>query len=84
MIRVEKNCDICDLNHHGDVITRSVLVIFDHDQEDGKSKCTPHFENVKIEMCESCWNYMMENRRYIYAYGAMGCNKYYLVLDKTQ
>lgn len=81
---IKKECDICDLNHHGDVKTRSILAIFDHDQEDGLSKCKPYFSNVNIEMCDGCWDYMMKERRYVYAYGAMGFNKYYLVLDKTQ
>lgn len=78
MIKTTKNCDICDLKHSGEIKTRSVLVIFDHDQEDGKSKCNPYFDTVEIEMCDGCWNYMMKNRRYIYAYGAMGFNHYYL------
>ena len=78
MIKTIKKCDISDMKHGGIIKSRSVLVIFDHDQEDGKSKTTPHFENVHIEMCDNCWEYMMEQRRYIYAYGAMGFNTYSL------
>ena len=79
MIKTIKKCDISDIKQHNGIIrSRSVLVIFDHDQEDGKSKCTPYFQNVEIEMCDKCWEYMMKNRRYIYAYGAMGHNTYYL------
>jgi hypothetical protein len=72
-------CDIEDLlTHTGKVETVNVAVIFDHDQEDGKSKVEPYIEQKKIEMCDSCWKFMLKNRKYIYAYGAMGHNKYYL------
>lgn len=71
-------CDIEAATHEGKVNTIKVQVIFDHDQEDGKSKVTPYFEEKDIEMCELCRKYMFEKRRYIYAYGAMGYNKYYL------
>lgn len=73
-----KKCDIEDLEHWGKVNTIKLAVIFDHDQEDGKSKCPPYLDMVEIEMCNKCENYMLENKRYIYAYGAMGYNKYYL------
>lgn len=72
------NCDIEDLSHSGEVNSVNVAVIFDYDQEDGKSKTDPYIEQEKIEMCDSCWKYMLENKRYIYAYGAMGYNKYFL------
>ena len=72
-------CDIEDMKHSGNVKTITLSVIFDHDQEDGKSKTEPYLDGVKIEICDSCWKYMMENKRYIYAYGAMGFNKYYLL-----
>jgi hypothetical protein len=71
-------CDIQDKKHSGKVETITLDVIFDHDQEDGKSKMEPYFDEVTIEICESCRKYMMEKRRYIYAYGVMGYNKYYL------
>lgn len=71
-------CDIDDMNHGGLVSTKTIEVMFDHDQEDGKSKLSPYFEKVKLEMCEDCYNFMIENMRRIYAYGAQGYNKYYL------
>lgn len=71
-------CDIEDLEHKGKVISVKLAVIFDHDQEDGKSKCNPYLDTVTIEICDSCLEYMFKKRRYIYAYGAMGYNKYYL------
>ena len=73
-----KKCDIESVTHEGNVETITIAVIFDHDQDDGKSKREPYFGIVTIEICELCKKYMMENRRYIYAYGAMGYNKYYL------
>lgn len=72
------HCDIEDLKHRGIIKSMDVRVIFDHDQEDGKSKTSPYFENHKIDMCESCRKYMFDNRRIVYAYGAMGYNKFYL------
>lgn len=71
-------CDICDLEHGGKVKNVSTYVLFDHDQEDGRNKVKPYFEYKDIDLCEKCLEYMIENRRIIYAYGAMGYNKYYL------
>jgi len=73
-----KKCDIKAATHEGKVETIRIAVIFDHDQEDGKSKCEPYLDNVEIEICELCKGFMLKNRRYIYAYGAMGHNEYYL------
>lgn len=72
-------CDIKNREHRGSVATTEIDVIFDHDQEDGKSKCDPYLDLVTIELCQGCRNYMLENRRYIYAYGAMGYNEYTLL-----
>lgn len=77
------SCDISDMLHSGNVKNYSLDVIFDHDQEDGASKTKPYFQPTKIDMCESCCNYMLDNKRYVYGYGAMGHNKYYLRGDST-
>lgn len=71
-------CDIKDLTHSGEVLTVTVAVIFDHDQEDGQSKTEPYLEQEKIEMCSGCYQYMLENKRYVYGFGAMGNNEYFL------
>ena len=71
-------CDIDDLKHDGDVLHKDLFVMFDHDQEDAKSTMKPYFQNIKLDICESCFEYMTKNRRIVYAYGAMGYNKYYL------
>ena len=71
-------CDIESDIHGGTVETVKIHVVFDHDQEDGKRKCEPYLATVDIEICELCKKFMLKNRRYIYAYGAMGYNKYYL------
>ncbi|OQB05607.1 MAG: hypothetical protein BWY19_00942 [bacterium ADurb.Bin212] len=81
MKKVTHFCDIENREHSGKILYKSIDVIFDHDQEDGKSKTNPYLDRVDIDICESCWNYMMKNRIYIYAYGAMGFNKYYLKED---
>ncbi|KKL00966.1 hypothetical protein LCGC14_2627690 [marine sediment metagenome] len=70
------HCDIEDGNHHGNVKTLNIDVIFDHDQDDGKSKMKPYLSRVSLEICEACETYMFTNRKYIYAYGAMGHNTY--------
>lgn len=66
------------MDHSDDVVTMDFRAMFDHDQEDGKSKTEPYLDDVRIEICKSCRDYMFENKRLVYAYGAMGHNKYYL------
>ena len=78
MRRETKTCDIENRNHSPEIETITLDVIFDHDQEDGKSMCEPYFDKVTIEICKTCKHIMMYDRIYIYAYGAMGYNKYYL------
>ena len=70
------SCDIADREHSGVVKTFLTEVVFDHDQEDGRSKTRAYVDEMRIELCESCRNFMLENRKMIYAYGAMGHNKY--------
>lgn len=72
-------CDIEKPHNKGiETKKRTVPVMFDHDQEDGKSKVKPYFETKELDMCQSCFDEMTKERRLIYAYGAMGYNKYYL------
>ena len=70
-------CDIANEVHgNSEVKLRKVPVMFDHDQEDGKSKQTPYFQLMELDVCESCFKFMTENRKVLYAYGAMGHNTY--------
>lgn len=78
MKEVKLTCDIEDMEHGGEVQEKAITAIFDYDQNDARSKEKPHFSEVKLDICDSCLKYILENRRYIYAYGAMGYNKYYL------
>ncbi len=78
MIKQTRVCDIKDRDHGGNVETYIENVIFDHDQEDGKSKCKPYFDKVQIEICDRCRDFQLEKRIYVYAYGAMGHNEYWL------
>ena len=72
-------CDVVGKSkHNGSIRTRLVPVMFDHDQEDGKSKVTPYFEMANLEICDHHFIEMTEKRRLIYAYGAMGHNDYSL------
>lgn len=72
-------CDIFDAPYHeGKINGFKAPVMFDHDQEDGKSKTKPYYEMLKIDMCESCRSFMVDNKKVIYGYGAMGYNKYFL------
>ncbi len=73
-------CDISNRDHHVTPIktVTSVPVVFDHDQEDGKSKVKPYIEYLSLEMCDSCFDEMMTKRHMVYGYGAMGYNTYTL------
>lgn len=72
-------CDInLDDSHSDDVKFKKVPVMFDHDQEDGKSKTEPYFEMKELDICGKHFKEMTEERKLIYAYGAMGYNKYSL------
>ncbi len=71
-------CDICDSEHRGNITNKKIPVMFDHDQEDGKSKVTPYFEMVNIDICDSCFSRIVEKHILVYAYGAMGYNKYFI------
>jgi hypothetical protein len=75
---IKLSCDITDGRHGGRVEETNLDVIFDHDQEDGKSRTRPYFQREKMDICESCLEFLMGARRYVYGYGAMGYNKYYL------
>lgn len=59
-------------------VRKSIPVMFDHDQEDGKSKMMPYFEMLMIDICDRHFEEMTQNRKIIYAYGAMGYNEYSL------
>lgn len=71
-------CDIENKTHNNHVVEIGLQIIFDHDQEDGQSTVKPYFEFKKLDICDDCLNYLFENKRYVYGYGAMGYNKYYL------
>ena len=71
-------CDIERDTHDGDIVRIKVPVMFDHDQDDGKSKTKPCFEMKELDLCLACFNEMTEKRILIYAYGAMGHNNYSL------
>lgn len=70
----------CDIpgEHDGEIVRRTVPVMFDHDQEDGKSKTVPYFEMLNLDLCQKHFDTMTLKRILIYAYGAMGYNKYEL------
>jgi len=76
MEHIRITCDIADRQHSELISRKKVPVMFDHDQEDGKSKMSPFFEMVDIDICEECFKEMTEKRILIYAYGAMGHNRY--------
>lgn len=79
MEHIKRTCDIQKREQHSELVSRKKLpVMFDHDQEDGKSKLTPYFEMKDIDICEDCFNEMIKKRMLIYAYSAMGYNEYVL------
>lgn len=71
------SCDIKG-DHDGNVKKHQIPVMFDHDQEDGRSRTEPYFEMRQLDMCEKHFTDMTQNRKLIYAYGAMGYNDYTL------
>jgi hypothetical protein len=75
----------CDIKDCKDTVVskRKVPVMFDHDQEDGKSKTEPYFEMKELDLCDNHWKQMTGTRTLIYAYGAMGYNDYTL-LNRSQ
>lgn len=78
MQKTIKTCDISNREHTGEVVTNAFDVIFDHDQEDGKTKTDPYFDRKNLEICEGCKKYLFAERKCIYGYGAMGHNTYSL------
>jgi len=78
MKELKLKCDIKNRPHKGEVKTRKIQAVFDHDQEDGKSKTEPYLDNVEIEMCDECYfREMIAMRTYVSAFGAMGYNEYW-------
>lgn len=78
MREITRLCDICKqkaTHTHEDL-----AVIFDHDQEDGKSKVKPYFSYQDIDLCEVHNNWLMAGH-YIFGYGAMGFNNYFFKTD---
>ena len=63
MEHIKITCDIRNRENHSELVSRKkVPVMFDHDQEDGKSKMTPYFEMKDIDICEKCFNEMTSKR----------------------
>lgn len=72
-------CDIQGRHEVDEVISkRRIPVMFDHDQDDGKSKMEPYFEMKELDICDRHFKEMTASRKIIYAYGAMGYNTYTL------
>lgn len=79
MEHIKFTCDIKNRERHSELVSRKKLpVMFDHDQNDGRSKMTPYFKMNDVDICEDCFKEMTEKRILIYAYGAMGYNEYTL------
>jgi hypothetical protein len=72
------HCDIKNREHSREVKKYKVPVMFDHDQEDGKSKTEPYYETYQLDLCKDCYCFMLKEHKIIYAYGAMGYNTYTL------
>lgn len=70
----------CDIENCTDkvVISQKIPVLFDHDQQDGKSKITPYFEMQSLDLCQKHLLAITTTRTIPYAYGAMGYNTYTL------
>jgi len=77
MQKVIISCDIKEQEHSGEAKQHTLTVIFLTDQEEGRS-CKPYISRNTIDMCESCFNKMIQERRLVTVIGAMGYNDYYL------
>jgi hypothetical protein len=78
MEHITTTCDIEKREHSKLVSRMKIPVMFDHDQDDGRSKMTPYFEMADVDICTDCFKFFTENKILPYAYGAMGYNRYYL------
>ena len=68
-------CDIHGCDNEAEHKNKKMQVLFVTEQNEGRS-VYPYLDDVVIDICEKCLNKIIENRRYITAYGAMGYNDY--------
>lgn len=75
---MKKETYYCDIKgeHGGAVSHEKIPVMFDHDQEDGRSKVKPYFETKQLDICRKHLDQITSSRVIPYAYGAMGHNTY--------
>ena len=52
-------------------------VVFTTEQNEGRTT-SPYIDREKIELCDTCRNIILMDRKMVEAQGAMGYNKYYL------
>ena len=65
------------MEHSEKVKFEKLTVIFLTETNEGRTT-DPYFSQVEIDICNKCKEFMLKNRRYITAVGAMGYNKYSL------
>lgn len=70
-------CDIEDRNHSPNIKTYEMDVVFTTEQNEGRTT-SPYIDREKIELCDTCRNIILMDRKMVEAQGAMGYNKYYL------
>ena len=72
-------CDVC--HTETDNYEEKIQVIFETEQNEGK-KCKPYLEENKLNLCDKCKNKILYGGKYIFAFGAMGSNKYFFKGDE--
>lgn len=66
-------CDVCQQETNNKKI--DIQVIFLTEQDEGRC-VKPYLCNEKLNLCDNCMNTILDGQ-YIFAEGAMGCNRYW-------
>lgn len=73
-------CDVCGSKEK---VTDKIKlqVVFTTEQTEGRS-CPNYLSDQKVDLCEHCYNIILEDGEYLFAHGAMGHNTYYFLKSK--
>lgn len=69
-------CDIQNCGSKVMVKLRKLPIIMETDDNEGRA-CEPYLVNYEFDICEQHYTRMLDERKFISAYGAMGNNTYY-------
>lgn len=69
-------CDIKDCGGKLGIKFRKLAIVMETDDNEGRS-CEPYLATYEFDICAKCYVKMIDERKLISAYGAMGHNTYY-------